>query len=34
MVERATLLGGACSAGPDRDRGWLVEATLPREVTG
>jgi signal transduction histidine kinase len=32
MVERATLLGGACSAGPDRDRGWLVEATLPREV--
>ena len=34
MVERATLLGGACSAGPDPDRGWLVEATLPREVTG
>ena len=33
MVERATLLGGTCSAGPDRDRGWLVEATLPREVT-
>ena len=34
MVERASLLGGACSAGPDPDRGWLVEATLPREVTG
>ena len=34
MVERASLLGGACSAGPDHDRGWLVEATLPREVTG
>ena len=33
MVERATLLGGVCSAGPRRDRGWLVEATLPREVT-
>jgi signal transduction histidine kinase len=32
MVERATLLGGTCSAGPDRERGWLVEATLPREV--
>jgi signal transduction histidine kinase len=32
MVERATLLGGACSAGPDRGRGWLVEATLPRGV--
>jgi signal transduction histidine kinase len=34
MVERATLLGGDCSAGPDAERGWLVEATLPREVTG
>ncbi len=33
MVERASLLGGTCSAGPDHDRGWLVEATLPREVT-
>jgi signal transduction histidine kinase len=33
MIERASLLGGACSAGPDHDRGWLVEATLPREVT-
>ena len=34
MVERATLLGGGCSAGPCPERGWLVEATLPREVTG
>jgi signal transduction histidine kinase len=34
MVERATLLGGACSAGPCTDRGWLVEATLLREVAG
>ena len=34
MVERATLLGGACSAGPCPERGWLVEATLPRGVTG
>ena len=34
MAERASLLGGACSAGPDHDRGWLVEATLPREVNG
>ena len=34
MVERATLLGGTCSVGPDHDGGWLVEATLPREVTG
>ena len=34
MVERATLLGGSCWAGPCPGRGWLVEATLPREVTG
>jgi len=34
MVERATLLGGECSAGPGPERGWVVEATLPREVTG
>ena len=33
MAERASLLGGTCSAGPDPVRGWLVEATLPREVT-
>ena len=34
MVERASLLGGGCSAGPGPERGWLVEATLPREVAG
>lgn len=34
MVERAALLGGHCSAGPCPDRGWVVEATLPREVVG
>ena len=32
MAERAKLLGGACTAGPDPDGGWTVEATLPREV--
>jgi signal transduction histidine kinase len=32
MVERAALLGGTCAAGPGPDRGWTVEATLPREV--
>jgi signal transduction histidine kinase len=32
MAERATLLGGACHAGPDPAGGWTVEATLPREV--
>jgi signal transduction histidine kinase len=30
MVERAHLLGGTCSAGPDPDRGWTVTAVLPR----
>ncbi|KJL27728.1 sensor histidine kinase [Microbacterium oxydans] len=29
MRERAELLGGSLSAGPDRDGGWTVEATLP-----
>ncbi|MBM7775544.1 signal transduction histidine kinase [Actinokineospora baliensis] len=29
MAERATLLGGTCTAGPDPDRGWTVAATLP-----
>jgi len=32
MVERAALLGGTCSAGPRQQRGWAVEATLPRAV--
>ncbi len=31
MVERATLLGGTCQAGPAPGGGWLVEAVLPRE---
>lgn len=32
MAERALLLGGACRAGPGPDRGWVVSATLPRQV--
>ena len=30
MSERASLLGGTLDAGPAPDRGWLVDATLPR----
>ena len=30
MIERADLLGGSCSAGPNPGRGWTVTATLPR----
>ena len=30
MIERADLLGGACEAGPDPERGWTVTARLPR----
>jgi len=30
MGERAMLLGGFMEAGPGPDRGWTVEATLPR----
>ncbi|WP_030440301.1 sensor histidine kinase [Actinoplanes subtropicus] len=30
MRERAELLGGVCTAGPDPGRGWSVTATLPR----
>ncbi|GAA4394012.1 histidine kinase [Ornithinibacter aureus] len=30
MRERATLLGGTFAAGPTADRGWRVEANLPR----
>ena len=30
MQERVTLLGGTFHAGPIADRGWRVEATLPR----
>jgi signal transduction histidine kinase len=29
MRERVSLLGGTLLAGPGRDHGWLVEATLP-----
>jgi signal transduction histidine kinase len=30
MVERASMLGGTCKAGPDPDCGWTVTAVLPR----
>jgi signal transduction histidine kinase len=30
MIERASLLGGTCTAGPDPERGWTVTAVLPR----
>lgn len=30
MVERAELLGGACTARPAVPRGWVVDADLPR----
>jgi signal transduction histidine kinase len=30
MIERAELLGGTCSAGPNPGGGWTVTATLPR----
>jgi signal transduction histidine kinase len=30
MIERASLLGGTCEAGPNADRGWTVNAVLPR----
>ena len=30
MVERATMLGGTCTAGPAPDGGWMVVAELPR----
>jgi signal transduction histidine kinase len=33
MVERASLLGGTCEAGPGPDRGWIVTAVLPRART-
>jgi signal transduction histidine kinase len=34
MRERAVLLGGVCTAGPNPDRGWSVTATLPRTGAG
>jgi len=30
MTERATLLGGSLQVGPDPDRGWIVDAVLPK----
>ncbi|MCE5287981.1 MAG: histidine kinase [Nocardiaceae bacterium] len=33
MAERAALLGGTFHAGPAADRGWRVEAVLPRTGT-
>ncbi|MGB9359360.1 MAG: sensor histidine kinase [Acidimicrobiia bacterium] len=30
MAERAKLLGGSFRAGPGPERGWMVEATVPR----
>ncbi len=30
MTERAALLGGTLEAGPSPDRGWTVDAVLPR----
>ena len=32
MAERAALLGGTCRGRPGPERGWAVDATLPREV--
>ncbi len=32
MTERALLLGGTCQAGPSPGGGWVVSATLPRQV--
>ncbi|HEY0534306.1 MAG TPA: histidine kinase [Actinoplanes sp.] len=33
MRERAVLLGGLCTAGPNPGRGWSVTATLPRTAS-
>ncbi len=33
MTERAKLLGGTLEAGPSLDRGWTVDAVLPRNGT-
>jgi signal transduction histidine kinase len=33
MIERASLLGGTCEAGPNPERGWTVTAVLPRAAT-
>ena len=33
MMERANLLGGTVEVGPAPDRGWVVDAVLPRVVS-
>ncbi|HEX6354969.1 sensor histidine kinase [Actinophytocola sp.] len=33
MIERASLLGGTCEAGPNAGRGWTVTAVLPRAAS-
>ena len=33
MTERAKLLGGTLEAGPSLDRGWTVNAMVPRNGT-
>ena len=33
MAERAALLGGSLDAGPDSERGWRVQAVLPKVAT-
>ena len=34
MAERAKLLGGSFDAGPHHERGWVVEAMVPRNGDG
>jgi signal transduction histidine kinase len=34
MAERAKLLGGTFDAGPHPERGWIVEAAIPRNGSG
>ncbi|MGA9275334.1 histidine kinase [Ilumatobacter sp.] len=34
MTERAHLLGGTLTAGPNADRGWRVAASIPRQAVG
>lgn len=33
MAERAGLVGGTCEAGPGEERGWTVNAVLPRTAS-
>ena len=34
MAERAALLGGTFEAGPGPDKGWTVNAVVPRAGAG